>query len=148
MNNTRKKYNKSICTSGSSQELEKIRDFIDYWATEFGFSKIDTNKIILAVDEACSNLIKYAFQNTNENDNEICIKIETKKPDFIINISDDAPPYDLTERPDLNMNEYFNRMKRGGLGIHIIKNVMDEITYKPSDNKSTKNILKLKKQLL
>lgn len=146
MNNTRKKYNKSICTSGSSQELERIRDFIDYWATEFGFNKIDTNKIILAVDEACSNLIKYAFQNKIEN--EICIKIETKKPDFIINIADDAPPFDLTERPDLNMNEYFNVMKRGGLGIHIIKNVMDEISYKPSGNKRNKNILKLKKQLL
>lgn len=142
----RKKYNKSICTSGSSQELEKIRDFIEFWATEFGFNPIDTNKIILAVDEACSNLIKYAFQN--QPNNEICIKIETKKPNFIINISDDAPPFDLTERPDLNMSEYFSRMKRGGLGIHIIKNVMDEIKYKPSNDKRFRNILQLKKQLL
>jgi len=146
MNSQIKKYNKSICTSGSSQELEKIRDFIDYWATEFGFNKIDANKIILAVDEACSNLIKYAFQN--EPNKEICIKIETKKPNFVINISDDAPPFDLTDSPDLNMNDYFNRMKRGGLGIHIIKNVMDEIIYKPSDNKRNKNLLQLKKQLL
>ncbi len=146
MNSQIKKYNKSICTSGSNQELERIRDFIDYWATEFGFNKIDTNKIILAVDEACSNLIKYAFQN--EPNKEICIKIETKKPNFVINISDDAPPFDLTDSPDLNMNDYFNRMKRGGLGIHIIKNVMDEIIYNPSDNKRNKNLLQLKKQLL
>ena len=146
MNSQRKKYNKSICTSGSSHELEKIRDFIEFWAIEFGFNQIDTNKIILAVDEACSNLIKYSFQDRPNN--EICIKIETKKPDFIINISDDAPPFDLTERPDLNMNEYFTKMKRGGLGIHIIKNVMDEIIYKPSNDKRFRNILQLKKQLL
>lgn len=143
---TKKKYNKSICTSASIQELERIRDFIDYWATGFGFNEIDTNKIILAVDEACSNLIKYAFHNQSQN--EICIKIENKKPYFIINISDNAPPFDLTERPDLNMNEYFNLMKRGGLGIHIIKNVMDEIIYKPSGNKRSRNLLKLKKQLI
>lgn len=146
MDKNKNKYSKTLCTIGSNNELEKIRNFIQYWANDFGFNNIDTNKIILAVDEVCSNLIKYSF--SKDTNSEICIKIETKKPDFIINIADDSAPFDLTERPDLNINEYFSKISRGGLGIYIIKSVMDEITYKPSDGSQNKNILRLKKQLL
>jgi len=140
-----KKYQNTFCISGNIKELEKIRDFVNYWASDFGFNEIDANKIVLAVDEVCSNIIKHALKDNDLK--TICLKIETKKPDFYIIISDNTPSFDLTEKEDINLQEYLSKFKKGGLGIQIIKNVMDEIKYFPSNKNNPQNILYLRKQL-
>ncbi|HRP01829.1 MAG TPA: ATP-binding protein [Candidatus Kapabacteria bacterium] len=146
MSTVKKKYKKSICIACKTEELSIIRDFVQFWAASYGFSQLDTNKITIAVDEVCSNLIKYGYKDIEGK--EICIKIEFIHKDFIINITDDAIPFDLTEKPAINMDEYFEKFKKGGLGIHIVKSVMDEIKYYPSNSKDKKNTLRLTKQLL
>jgi len=146
MKTSTKKYNKSLCAEGNSKELEKIRDFIQFWSLYFGFNEVDTNKIILAVDEVCTNLINHAIKL--DKSKEICIEVEHKKNDFIISISDDASPFDLTTKNNIDMSEYFANFRRGGLGIQIVRHVMDEISYSPSDKSNPRNILQLRKHLV
>jgi serine/threonine-protein kinase RsbW len=145
MEKNSKKYQNTFCISGDIKELEKIRDFVNYWASDFGFNEIDANKIVLAVDEVCTNIIKHALKDNNSK--IICVKIETNKPDFNIIISDNTPSFDLTEKDNINLEEYLSKFKKGGLGIQIIKNVMDEIKYFPSNQNNQHNVLYLRKQL-
>ena len=114
---------KYICVRTEFSELEHIRDFIVKQAVSFGFPENDASQIALAVDEACSNLIKYSFKL--DDSQEFCIEIGNKLNDFIVHIldqSDSFNPLDV-DRPD--MQEYFKELKRGGLGIHIRNGISD-----------------------
>lgn len=137
--------NKNLCASGDYSELEKIRSFVSDEAVKFGFSGEDSQRIALAVDEACTNLINHAFKR--DSSRNICVEIEPSQNHFVVNILDDGAPFNPLEAPQPDMKEYFKNYKRGGLGIQIMRLVMDEITYFPQAGKAKKNILKLKKVL-
>lgn len=76
--------------------------------------------------------------------NKIVEKIENK---IVVSISDNGEPFDplSVERP--NMEEYFIEFKRGGLDIHLMRSVMDDIEYYPADAKNNQNTLKLIKYI-
>lgn len=130
-----------FCVNGSFDELERIREFVYSKAAAFGFSDNDAHYISLAVDEACTNIIKHAYKFADNK--KICINIETTKNQLTVNIKDDGPPFNLLNVPAPNMIEYLRNYNRGGLGIHIIKKVMDDIKYYPSNETNNYNLLKL-----
>lgn len=139
MNNQNK-----ICVLSDFSELEKIRTFILSSATYFGFNKKISFQIALAVDEACTNIINYAHKK--ENNKEICIEIDHSTNEFIVKIFDEGSPFDPNKANTPNLSEHLQKMKRGGLGIHIIKNVIDNINYYPHVI-NNKNLLELRKKL-
>lgn len=140
--------NKNIakfCTSGDNSELHNIREFIIAQAQEFGFKEDESQKIALAVDEACSNLVRHAYKLAS--DKQICLEVENDSNDFIIKILDEGAPFDPLDNPTPDMNDYFKNFKRGGLGIHIMRLIMDEIHYYPATEINLRNMLYLKKSL-
>jgi serine/threonine-protein kinase RsbW len=133
-----------ICTFGDYSELSKIRDFVFARAIDRGFPDSEAQKIVLAVDEACTNLIRHAFKL--DKSKKICVSIESDPNNFTVNIIDDGNPFDPMQVNKPDMDEYFKQFKKGGLGIHLMKSVMDEISYTPSDKADdSMNTLKLKK---
>ncbi len=138
-------HNNTICTAGDAVELSRIRDFVKSKAEVFGFGDGDCNKIVLAVDEACSNLIEHAYQN--DSTKLLCVEIDSLDKEFIIKILDNATPFDPLNVLQPDMEEYFKKLKRGGLGIKIMLMVMDEILYYPSTEQNPVNTLILKKHL-
>ncbi|GAB1371238.1 hypothetical protein MASR1M45_13000 [Candidatus Kapaibacterium sp.] len=134
------------CTINDSTELEKIRGFVIDYSKRFGFDDGLSYKIALAVDEVCSNLIKHAFRNDKTKEIHISVRIANFKTLEII-IQDDADPFDPLNTKSPDMIEYFKNFKKGGLGIHIMKLIMDEIQYIPKNNVNKWNTLILKKHL-
>jgi len=135
----------TICTAVDPAELVRIRDFVKNEAIVFGFDDAVCNKIVLAVDEACTNLINHAYKK--DRTKELCVQIEKIDKNFIVKIFDMAAPFDPMKATQPNMDEYFKTYKKGGLGIQIMRLVMDEILYYPSDDRNPVNTLVLKKQL-
>ena len=134
-----------ICACADFSELHKIRNFIYKKALHFGFDENDSNKIALAVDEACTNLIKHSFNL--DKSQEFCVNVEPTTLKFTIKILDRGEPFNPLQVMETNMSEYFKGYKKGGLGIQIIRAVMDEISYLPSDVERKENILTLSKLL-
>jgi len=132
-----------ICACGDFSELQKIRNFVNSEAKLFGFDENEASKIALAVDEACTNLIKHSFNF--DKTKEFCVSIEPSSFKFTIKILDKGLPFNPLEISELDMNEYFKNYKKGGLGIQIMRTVMDEISYMPSDAQRNENELILTK---
>ena len=133
--------NNGLKAKGDYSELSEIRDFVQQKALGAGLHMDKINKITLAVDEACSNLIHYSMKfNTKEN---LVIECSENKNCFTVIIADNGIPFDPSENPSPDMNEYLNTFKSGGLGIHIIKEIVDKIEYFPSgaDNSTNKLLL-------
>ena len=142
---SKKQDNEQITFRSDYSELYRISEYIILNALSFGFDHENAEKISLAVDEACTNLIKYAYGL--DNNKTIRLIIETNKKNFIVKIMDDGNPFNPLEVPMQNMKEYIGKMQKGGLGIHLMRSVMDDITYFPMNKSHPENVLKLQKTL-
>ncbi len=133
----------NIFACGDFSELHKIRNFVYSKAQVFGFDDNESGRIALAVDEACTNLIKHSFNL--DKTKEFRVTIEPSNLKFTVKILDKGSPFNLLEVSELDMKEYFKNYKKGGLGIQIIRSVMDEICYLPSEVDGKENVLILTK---
>ncbi|MFH1943446.1 MAG: ATP-binding protein [bacterium] len=112
--------------------LEIIRHFISGVARKVGFNSEDVNKIELAVDEACTNVIRHAYQNDETKDIDIAIKIDYQK--FTVVVTDQGRSFNTEEVELPDMDTYLAELRVGGLGIYLMKTLMDEVDYKSKPN--------------
>ncbi|NLO19829.1 MAG: ATP-binding protein [Ignavibacteria bacterium] len=129
-----------------SNELASIREYVRLKGLSLGLSEEEAFKVSLAVDEACSNLVKHAKKRSlSENGFYICLKIYSDQNQFIVEILDKSQPFNPNSVPSPDMQEYFKQFKRGGLGIHIMRSLIDDIAYFPAKIDKDYNVLQLKK---
>jgi len=127
--------------NSSTERLHKVREFVSDAARKFGFEDESISKIALAVDEACTNIIKHAYGYSP--DQEIEITIRTKNSEFEIVISDNGKSFDpsTVKLPDLR--DYRTKYRKGGLGMYLIYSLMDEVNYNRSrDNRNEVHLVK------
>lgn len=116
-----------------TEKLKSVRDFVAAEATAFGFDEETVNKISIAVDEACTNIIKHSYEFAK--DKSIDITITTQKEQFEIIIAHNGKTFnpDAVEQPD--MKEYLTHYRRGGLGMHLMRSLMDRVEYAVKNGK-------------
>lgn len=134
-----------IVVKSSTDNLEKIREFTKTAALNSGFGEDNIGKIILAVDEACTNIIKHAYKFSPEGIINIAIKFSESK--FSISITDEGEHFDPTKIPEPDLREYYKQKRVGGLGMFLIKRLMDEVKYNTlSGNKNQVVLIKYLQQ--
>ena len=123
-------------------ELDRLCQKCESVGASMGMPKKLIFEMNLALDELFTNIISYGF----EDDREHTIKIEIKVDDneLLMRIEDDGIPFDplIVEAPDLGCQ--VEDCKIGGLGIHLIRKLMDEIRY---ERVNDLNVLYLKKHI-
>jgi anti-sigma regulatory factor (Ser/Thr protein kinase) len=126
----------------SLSELDNLCQNLEDFGRKIGLSKKLIFEINLALDELFTNIISYGFKDDEEHfikvtmiphDEELCLHVE-----------DDGIPFNPIdfETPDVACS--VENCKIGGLGIHIIRKLMDDICYQRCDDK---NVLTMKKHL-
>jgi serine/threonine-protein kinase RsbW len=121
----RKQISKKIFSRTSN--LLEVREFIGRAARQAGFDEEDVANIVLAVDEACTNIIKHAYQYSPNK--EIEINIIPSNQSFEIRIYDTGRTFDPTTLRPPNLKEQLRQYRRGGLGVYLMKRLMDEVEY-------------------
>lgn len=125
-----------LTINSTTDNLEKIRAFIKTYANQSGFNEEDSNKIVLAADEACTNIIKHSYKFNSEG--LIKIHISFTKNKFTVSITDYGLHFDSKKIPEPNLKEYYKEKRVGGLGMFLMKKLMDEINYSNPNNKINK----------
>jgi PAS domain S-box-containing protein len=97
-------------------------------------------KINIVFDELLANIVNYAFKDSNEHQIEIEFKISNNK--LIIIISDDGIPFNPFQKDAPNTTLSIDEREIGGLGIHIVKNLVDEYDYQRKINKNIITLIK------
>jgi len=121
------KFPKKLVVRSTTDNLSLIRKFTEDAARESGFDETTVPKIVLAVDEACTNIIKHAYKNSPEG--KIFISISFHSSKFVVTITDNGKHFNPALVPEPNIKEYYKQRKVGGLGIYLIKKLMDEVNY-------------------
>ena len=123
-------------------ELDRLCQNLETFGQKFGLSKKLIFEINLALDELFTNIISYGFQDDKEH--VVRITLTPENDQLCLCIEDDGRPFNPIdfESPDVACS--VEKCKIGGLGIHIMKKLMDDICYERCDDK---NVLNLKKKI-
>lgn len=124
------------------QEIPLLASFIDELCEDNGLDMSITMNLNLAMEEAVVNVMNYAYPQGTVGDIDIDALFEEGMLTFVI--SDSGTPFDPTqnETPDITLDA--NDRPIGGLGIFLVRNIMDHIEYQYKDHK---NILTLSKKI-
>lgn len=122
--------------------LDNIRSFVAKAARNAGLDDKAVYAVQLAVDEACTNIIDYAY--CGESEQEIKVNCEITRDALRITIQDEGKPFDIDTVAPPDLDVPLAERQVGGLGIHLIKNLMDEVDHKSMGERG--NFLTLKKK--
>jgi anti-anti-sigma factor len=106
--------------------LSEVRDFIADICERAGFSKSETNNTKLAVDEACTNIIKHAYRDKG---GDVRIDVQAEPGKIEINIFDRGEPFEWSKVKEPDLDLYVEIGKKGGLGIYLMNRLMDTLSY-------------------
>ena len=110
-----------------TENLELIRDFVSKIARNAGFSEEEVGKIQLAVDEACTNVVKHAYNGDTRKPIDVAVRIDYDR--LTIVVADEGKGFDPKAVEISDLSEYLAELKVGGLGIYLIRTLMDEVEY-------------------
>ncbi len=111
--------------------LASLRDFITQIGKKYHFSHKFVNTFKLAVDEAATNIIKHAY---SENEGYITVQAVVKSNSLILKILDQGAYFDPKWAQELDLKKSVNTDEKMGLGIFMMRKLMDEVDYKKSSS--------------
>jgi anti-sigma regulatory factor (Ser/Thr protein kinase) len=132
-----------IVFDANFDNLDEIREIVAEAARQVGFSDKEIYAIQLAADEASSNIIEHAYAGVTGGKLEIDISIYDNKLKIIMR--DHGKPFDPASVPEPNVKADLSERKIGGLGMYLMRKLMDEVSYESSSE--TGNILTMIKRL-
>ncbi len=135
---TKKKTKYFLRLESKSSNLNIIREFVSRIAFEAGFSVEEVNKIELAVDEASSNVVEHAYPDNLRN---LEIEVSYDPKSFQIKVKDKGVGFQPEEIKVLDMKKYLERYEVGGLGIRLMKSLMDQVEYDINPGKRNQVVL-------
>lgn len=124
------------------ETIPQLNEFIDNIAEEAGLDMSFTMSLNLALEEAVVNVMTYAYPEGTAG--TVDIDIKTNGEQLTCVLSDSGTPFDPTQTPDADTTLSAEERPIGGLGIFLVRQIMDDISYQYVDNK---NVLTLTKTL-
>jgi anti-sigma regulatory factor (Ser/Thr protein kinase) len=131
----------SVQFTAKFEYLDEIRDFVGDIARAGGFGDKDVYNIQLAADEAASNIIEHAYEGVSNGLLEL--SCEVKNSSIVIIMVDHGESFDPSAIPMPDLKADLSERKIGGLGIFLMRKLMDEVHY---ETRSTGNILTMIKR--
>ena len=120
--------------------LYVIRSALYPLIIEAGFTKKEAGRMVLAVDEACSNIIKYAYGG--DPGGTIAVTVEDVRDSFSVKLRDRGRKVDPSTIAPRDLAD----VRPGGLGAHFMKTVFDTVSYDTSQGEGTLLTLVKRKQ--
>ena len=123
-------------------ELERVNQFIEEIGDELGLDMELKMNLNLVMEEMVSNVIFYAYPEGTQAGIELVAESDGKELTFVL--SDQGKEFDPTMKEDADPNVNPVDREIGGMGIYIVKNIMNEVTYQRLQGK---NLLTMTKKI-
>lgn len=91
-------------------------------------------EINLGLDELFTNIISYGFKDNGEH--QIKFSLAKYKETLVVEVEDDGVPFNPLDVESLELSEDLDSVSIGGLGIHLVKNMMDDVDYQRIEGKN------------
>lgn len=127
--------------AGLYKNLAVISEFMTVWAAACGLNEREVYAVCMAVDEACSNIIEHAYGGEGRGD--IDLRCQKLPGGLKVTIKDRGEPFDpaLVAQPDIQAP--LEERDSGGLGLFLMRQLMDEVTFDFSPRGNTLVMVKV-----
>jgi len=123
-------------------ELERVSQFVEDIGSELGLDMELQMNLNLVMEEMITNVIFYAYPEGVEASIELVAESDGKELTFVL--TDRGREFDPTLKEDPNLEVDPSERDLGGMGIFIVKNIMNQVTYQRLEGK---NLLTMKKEI-
>ncbi len=113
------------------ESLEPIRSFTLSKISEWGFSSSILDKLDLVLEELLTNVFKYAYPDSH---GDLELSCKNTNDSLMVSIRDWGPAFNPLESDPPNLSSGIEDRQIGGLGIHLVREIVDDIHYRRSDN--------------
>jgi serine/threonine-protein kinase RsbW len=136
----------SLKVPSSTENLAMIRDFVSNIGAQVGFTEGETARLALAVDEACANVIEHAYGGSDTT-HDVTVRAIIDDDTLRFEIIDTGRGFDPSSLEPQRVEELIRQRKSGGLGLRLIRTIMDDVQYRivPGEKNELRMVKKLKK---
>ena len=129
----------------TTENLALIREFVNRVGAQAGLSETEVSQLELAVDEACANVIEHAYGD--DKTKQVMVRAIFDEDTLRIHVIDTGKGFDPTQVPEQELKDLIAKRRTGGLGMRLIKTLMDEVHYdiEPGQRNELRMVKKLKK---
>ena len=117
----------SLRVASELENLSVIRRFVEETAAAFGADRDVIADVILAADEAATNVIVHGYQ---DRPGIIEIELSRSEDAIVITLRDESTTFDPTSVPPPDVTQPLDERPLGGMGIHLMRQLMDEVTHR------------------
>jgi len=122
-------FRREIVVEATMAELPHVFEFVETTCREARVREDAQFDLQLAVEEACANVIEHAYEAKGGT---LSIIFATRNLDVVLTVVDQGPPFDPNSITAPDLSAPLEERRIGGLGIHLMKRLMDEISYTPT----------------
>jgi anti-sigma regulatory factor (Ser/Thr protein kinase) len=123
-------------------ELDRVLNLVTDLCGRHAISADTEYDLKLALDEVVSNVARHAYP-AGEN-HEFTLDVTVNGEEFVAKVEDDGVAFDPTNHPEPNLDVPLEERQEGGLGIFLVRQIMNSVDYQRVDGK---NIMTLRKRL-
>ena len=123
------------------EEIAGVTERIEAFGAMHGLTAEDLFKLTLALDEVVTNIISYAYDDADEH--QIGIRIDLDGHTVTMRVEDDGRAYNPLDAPKPDLGADIEARPIGGLGVYLVRSVMDEVEYR---REGARNILIMRKR--
>lgn len=123
-------------------EIDRLTEAFNEFADEHAIPAAARRSGNVVLDELISNVINYAFDKDVEHHIEVRVELTDQR--LVITISDDGSPFNPFQTHPPNTTLSLDLRRIGGLGVHMVRNMMDEVSY---NRRAGRNVVTLVKHL-
>ncbi len=132
-----------LTLEASLKNLEMISSFLHKWAKKASLSTHSENELLLAVEEAYMNIVKYAYP---ESLGKVSIHCRIEEDSLILKIKDEGIPFNPLQLSEPHLVSCLKERKVGGLGVFLMRRFVDNVKYEKEGKYNVLTLVKSKKK--
>lgn len=132
----------TIRISANVHEIERLNRLIRQFGELHDLPGRALYSVNLALDEVVSNIVLYGYEESS--DDPIVVKMEVRGADLMASVEDSGREFDPLSLPTPDLSAPLEDRQVGGLGIHLMRSLMDGVEYRRHENK---NLLSMRKRV-
>lgn len=121
-------------------EISRLADGIETFCAPLDPGPKDLMAVQLAVEEAVTNVINHGYTDGQAHTFTVELTLEDRRLTTVI--TDDAPAYDPLARPEVDTSKPLEEREIGGLGVHLVKKLMDSAQYERRDDRNVLTLVR------
>jgi anti-sigma regulatory factor (Ser/Thr protein kinase) len=121
-------------------ELPRLAGFVDAFCAPLDPAPKDLLALQLALEESITNVINHGYRDGERHTFTVDLTLEGRRITAVV--SDDAPAYDPLARPEVDTSRSLAEREIGGLGVHLVKKLMDSARYERRDGRNVLTLVR------